>query len=678
MALLLGIDTGGTFTDAVLLDNTISASNEQVIAKAKSLTTRHDFAIGIAEAAGLAIKQAGCKPDRIGMVSLSTTLATNALVEGQGARSALVAIGFAQRDLANAGLEEALGDDPVLLLPGGHNTLGEEAKPLDMTELEERLDVLAKTVSGFAIAGYFAVRNPQHELAVRDLIMQRTGMAVTCSHELSAKLNGPKRALTTVLNARLVPVITRLIEATRRSLARQKIEAPLMIVRGDGALVGADFATRRPIETILSGPAASLVGAHYLTGCDTAFVNDIGGTTSDVAMLAQGRPKLDPLGARVGGHRTMVEAVAMHTFGLGGDSQVWLGGSSLNPRIELGPGRLVPISLLAHSWPDIVHVALDRQLKSALHNRHHGRFAFRSGMGRENGLSVVDAALYQRISSDPEPLEEILSSTRQITALNRLVGQGLVQVAGLTPSDATHALGQHRDWDSEAAGKALQLFARQKDGAGGTLFRDPLELARAIVSRVQRRSAEIVLESALNGDGKDGSELLEHSLVRDVLERREASGIGQQPAKETDAVGFSLKLNHPFIGLGASAHAYHPAAARLLDTSIVVPQHADVANAIGAVVGQVSMKAEILVTQPVEGRFHATGADHPFASEAEAVKWAGSVVQERARALALQAGTKEVEVQLRHHSNRATIESREMLIEARIIAVATGRPPIAG
>ena len=169
MALLLGIDTGGTFTDAAILELQDDGAAGKVIAKAKSLTTRHDFAQGIADAARKTIEKANCQPSEIGMVSLSTTLATNALVEGQGGRVALVAIGFDERDLNNAGLKEALGNDPVVLLQGGHTTHGSEAKPLDLGPLEQQLDELSASVTGFAVAGYFAVRNPSHELTVRDL-----------------------------------------------------------------------------------------------------------------------------------------------------------------------------------------------------------------------------------------------------------------------------------------------------------------------------------------------------------------------------------------------------------------------------------------------------------------------------------------------------------------------------
>ncbi|TIV76455.1 MAG: hydantoinase/oxoprolinase family protein, partial [Mesorhizobium sp.] len=340
--LFLGIDTGGTYTDAVLWAEE-GGPKGKVLAKAKALTTRHDLAVGISGAVDAVLEKAGTDPASIKLVSMSTTLATNALVEGQGGRVALIMIGFSEADLARDGLKTALGSDPVVFCPGGHDVHGNAAK-LDLSGLEAALPELGGSVSGFAVCAYFATRNPAHELAARDLIREKTGLPVTASHELSAKLGGPRRALTTLLNARLISMIDRLVAATEGFLEARGIAAPLMVVRGDGALVSAAFARQRPIETILSGPAASLVGARHMTGLDDAVVSDIGGTTTDVAVLDSGRPRLDPEGATVGGFRTMVEAVAMRTFGLGGDSEVALEDGALNPKILLGPRRLVPLA----------------------------------------------------------------------------------------------------------------------------------------------------------------------------------------------------------------------------------------------------------------------------------------------------------------------------------------------
>ena len=130
MALLLGIDTGGTYTDAVLIRN-----ESEVIASAKSLTTRHDLAIGVGGAVRAVLEQSGVTPDDISMAALSTTLATNALVEGQGGRVALMYIGFNAQDLERHELNDALKGDPVLILSGGHTHAGGEAARLDTESL---------------------------------------------------------------------------------------------------------------------------------------------------------------------------------------------------------------------------------------------------------------------------------------------------------------------------------------------------------------------------------------------------------------------------------------------------------------------------------------------------------------------------------------------------------------
>ncbi|HSF95291.1 MAG TPA: hydantoinase/oxoprolinase family protein, partial [Thermohalobaculum sp.] len=432
--ILLGVDTGGTYTDAALLDEArLGAGAAAFIAKAKRLTTRDDLARGIGGAIGAAMEAGAAAADEIAMVSLSTTLATNALVEGNGGRVGLVMIGFDPADALRAGLAEALGRDPQILIRGGHGPMGDEAAPLDLAALEAWLEMA--DAEGYAVCGYFAVRNPAHEIAVRDLIRERTGRPVTCSHELSAKVGGPKRALTALLNARLIGMIDRLITSAERILAERGIAAPLMVVRGDGALVSADFARLRPIETILSGPAASLVGASWLTGLPDAVVSDIGGTTTDIAILSGGKPRLDPQGAQVGGWRTMVEAVGMTTHGLGGDSEVHLSAIGLQTRILLGPRRVVPVSLLASEHGAMVHETLDRQLALERVSDLDGRFLVAPAIPRPAGLEPGDIQILDALAGGPRPADEVLRSRAMRTALKRLVGRGLVLVSALTPSD---------------------------------------------------------------------------------------------------------------------------------------------------------------------------------------------------------------------------------------------------
>jgi len=147
-------------------------------------------------------------------------------------------------------------------------------------------------------------------------------LPVVCGHELSVRLNYVERANSAVLNARLLPLIKELLQAAGESLRQRGIDATLMVVKGDGTLISEQVACQRPVETILSGPAASVNGAQVLTGQKQAVVVDIGGTTTDTAMLENGTIRISERGASVAGWRTAVDAAKLTTIGLGGDSHL--------------------------------------------------------------------------------------------------------------------------------------------------------------------------------------------------------------------------------------------------------------------------------------------------------------------------------------------------------------------
>ena len=668
MGYFLGVDTGGTYTDAVILDE----AADVVIGKAKSLTTRGDLALGIGRAVDAALAGAGIAAGQVSLVSLSTTLATNALVEGQGGRVALIFIGFDPGDLERGGLIEALKGDPVILADGGHSHAGTEAAQLDLGALEKAVAELGDQVMGFAVAARFGTRNPAHEIAARDLVRRVTGRPVTCSHELSAQLNGPKRALTAVLNARLIGMIDRLVAACERHLLAVGITAPLMVVRGDGALISAAMVRERPIETILSGPAASIVGARWLTGAADALVSDIGGTTTDVALLRGGLPEIDPQGARVGGFRTMVEAVAMRTTGLGGDSEVHLITAGLVGGLRLGPRRLIPVSLLAVDHPDMVHAALDRALSADAVGEFDGRFAVpmpHLSVAQTGGLSAREAAVLARIVK-PMPVAVALTSRLEVAAMERLVARGLVMIAGATPSDASHVLGRLEAWDGAAAEKAMRLLARRRCGSGDRFAPDAATLAQRIVDQVTEQTVECLLEAAFDEDRGiegDAAGLARHPLTRAGL------------ARHRGVVEVTLRLGVPVIGLGASAHAYYGAVGDRLGCEMILPQHAGVANAIGAVVGQVSQRAAGLVSSPGAGQFtaHLPEGLQNFTSRDAALAAMEAAMIAEATTRARAAGAADVTVVVSRDLREALVEGQPMFIEATVTAVASGRPRVA-
>jgi N-methylhydantoinase A/oxoprolinase/acetone carboxylase beta subunit len=605
----------------------------------------------------------------VALVSLSTTLATNALVEGQGGRVALIAVGFDDGDLARDGLTDALRGDPLIRIAGGHSHAGGEGAALDEAALRQALAALPPGLTGVAVAARFATRNPAHEIRVRDIVRDTTGLPVSCSHDLSAALGGPKRALTAVLNARLIGLIARLIDAVAAHMAQRGITARLMVVRGDGALISADLAREKPIETILSGPAASIAGAGWLTGERDALVSDIGGTTTDICLLRDGRPAIDPDGARVGPFRTMVEAVAMRTWGLGGDSEVHLL-EGLDGALRLGPRRLMPVSLLAVTHGAMVLRALDAQLSADAPPDGAGRFAVPLWSALPEGLDAREAAVAARLAAGPLPLAEAVRARTEGPALDRLVRRGLAMLCGVTPSDAAHCAGLVAAWDATAADKALTLFARRRNGRGERIAPDAAAMAGQIIAQLQAQTVDCLLEAALAEDDRDWADpaaLARHPLTRAGLDRHRG------------VVQVQLALGVPVVGLGASAPAYYGAVGDRLGTRMVLPAHAGVANAIGAVVGQVSMVAKGTVTSPGPGLYLAHLADGParFADRDAALDAQEAALRAEAGALARAAGVGAVRLTATRAVREVTVEGSPMFIEADIRVTAQGRPRIA-
>ncbi len=680
--MLVGIDTGGTYTDAVLFD----PETERITATAKA-RTRPNLATGIGEALEAVVDN----PQAVSLVALSTTLATNALVEGVGGRVATVLIGFDEGSEQRAGLATAVGSDPVIRIGGGHNSMGAEAQPLAVDELTRAVEQLGGQVDAFAVAAMFSVRNPAHENEARSIIADATGKPVACSHELSAKLNGPKRALTCLLNARLLGLIDELGQATTRTMAAMGIEAPLMLVRGDGSLVSSTFAMNRPIETILSGPAASLVGANHLiartaaaAGSATALergtgplvVSDIGGTTTDIGIVADGVPRIAADGAVVGGHKTMVEAVDMFTVGLGGDSELTLD-RGIPADLTLGPRRVTPLSLAATDSPQVIHRTLDAVGEPV----RESDLGFARATGRQGVASSREQKVLERLESHDgqwAPLADVIASSTDLVALKALVRRGLAQRAGFTPSDAAHVLGLHDSWDVEAATKAATLLATITDGRGEPVQPDGKAMAQWVFDRLIYQSANAITEATLAADGYPpgaaGHELVQRSLRARLAAERAATA----PAQSVSSVSVSsvsIGLTTPVVALGASAATYYPDIAAVLDTSGIVPEHAEVANAVGAVVGQVRLRAQCTISQPSKGQFrvHWPGMEDR-GDQQPAIDDALSALRRHLVQQADEAGAAETVFVDEVEITSATVEGREVFVEATVTVTATGRP----
>ncbi len=656
----LGIDTGGTFTDAAA----VNTATGEVIAAGKAPTTRHDLAEGIVNA----VRQ--IPPDvlsRVGLVSLSTTLATNSIVEGEGAPICLLLIGHDRELFRTFDLHRWLPTANLGFVGGGHNGVGAEREPLDEAEVRRIAREEGPRVSAFAVSGYFGVRNADHELRARQILVEETGLPVTCGHELATELDSVLRAATCALNASLVPLLRDLMESLRKALTELGVHAPAMVVRGDGSLMRMEMALERPVETILSGPAASVVGAQALAKLDDMLVVDIGGTTTDLATVRGGMPRLNRRGASVGRWRTLVQAVQTVSSGLGGDSQVTLDEGT---RLRVGPQRAVPVAYAAHVHPsvrDVLGEALSRVAR--LEPRDLVMYLMaRSPKGLQ--LTNVEERIVEALRDGPQPLWRL--ATRDpwvhfyLSNRNRLETTGILARSTFTPTDALHILGRFQDWDAEASGMAARLLAWY----------------------TQTSASEVAEQTML---------LVQHSLVRSMAAML-ADGSGE-PSASADGRLMELALNRngsdlevqlrshlPIVGLGAPADHFVAPSAEAMHSPAVLPKYHAVANAVGAICGSVVIR-ETLGVQPVyrSSGLEAYVVTGPFASvrhtdRESAVGEACRRARELALAGAVRAGAAEIEVKVEVVDDEATPGpgyGDRLYLGSSVTATAVGRPRFA-
>jgi N-methylhydantoinase A/oxoprolinase/acetone carboxylase beta subunit len=676
MTVALGIDTGGTYTDAVLVDH----ASDEVLAGAKALTTRHDLSVGIGQAVAAVFDRRAAfhsrpmSPTEVDLVALSTTLATNAIVEGQGSPVCLLLIGYDPALIQQYGFERDLVTRDVVYLRGGHDGMGNEVEPLDEAAAREAILARRDRVEAFAVSGYFGVRNPAHELRVRALVEELTALPVTCGHELTTRLNAVRRATTTALNARLIPLLRELIATVRHTLDEQGIVAPLMVVKGDGSLVRAEWAMQRPIETILSGPAASVVGAWHLAGRRDVWVVDVGGTTTDIAVLHDGRPRLNPEGAQVGQWRTMVEAVDVHTVGLGGDSQVYLNSKGSSPSslsssllFVIGPRRVVPLCLLASEHPGVVD-ELRRQVGTRWRESLAGLFVL-AQRRTTHALSDRDQDLMRHLAAGPQSLSSLIKKlhygmlvTWQIESLE---ARGLVLRAGFTPTDALHVLGRFERWDAEASRLGAELLAAHTDLS-------PEAFCERVVAEVSNRVTTELISKVLSDEATLPDWEREPSATALL-----ARALGSVPSSDLDC---QVRLRQPVVAVGAPVEAYLPRVASQLCTELVIPPHAEVANAAGAVAGGVVQKLRVMI-RPLNAdqsfRLHLPDGVRDFSTVQEAVAYAQKVIPVQLRALARQAGASQVEVQIIRVDRSAPVAAgwgEQVYLGTELTFMAVGRP----
>lgn len=581
----LGIDAGGTYTDAVVFD----FQTNRLKFKNKSLTTKWDFTRGIQSAlSGLdhnILKY-------VELVAVSTTLATNTMVEGEGRPVGLLLM--LPHDKFN--IDDI--DVPVKSVIDGRIRInGKVVQPVDENQVRQVVRQMRdkQGVEAYAVSGFAGAVNPSHELEVKKIIREETGCSVTCGHELSNLLNFKTRAKTAVINARIIPRLDKFIRELEVVLRRMRIQAPMMVVKGDGSLIAAEAAKERPVETILSGPAASVAGARFLTMSDNAIVVDMGGTTTDTALVKAGQVEVCESGTTVEGIKTHVRALNMRTSGLGGDSAIaWK-----NNRFTIGPRRVAPVAWLgSHSHKlDKALSYLQRNLHSFCQNTGPMQLLTTFEMTETDNLTTKELQLLSLLQERPYSLAELGKRSEAghwgLLNLDRLESRGLIQYCSLTPTDLLHIKGDVGLWDDNAARQYCTLI-------GELSGMKSEELTEYLLNKVVIKMAVELLKKQLDEEGS--ADELDNCRICQALINNLTSGGGKD-------YSVKITLHRSLIGIGAPAAFFIPSAGKLLGARTIIPENADVANAVGAITSKVVIRRQLKVKPTNEGFFSIEGVE---------------------------------------------------------------------
>ncbi len=649
----LGIDAGGTYTDAVIYD----MPAKTVVSKAKALSTKWDFTVGI----GKALSQLDSSLlKKIEMVALSTTLATNAIVENQGQKVGLLLMPPPGK------LNPAdISHEPKAVISGRLAITGKEIHAVDPKQIRRVAQsmVAESEVEVFAVSGYAGCVNPSHEITVKKVVEEETGLMAVCGHELSELLDFQTRARTAILNARLVPLLARLLTDLETVLRDRHIDAPVAVVKGDGTLMSSPMAKQRPVETILSGPAASVAGAQYLTDLKDAVILDMGGTTTDTATIKNNIPDICENGATVAGLKTHVKAMKIRTEGIAGDSLIeWR-----KDRFTIGPERVAPVAWLAsHSS------GIDEILKFFERNLHRYRTSSRGIQimtllqdDDDGSLTPTEKQIIELIAERPRSIDELIEQTGLLYAgalgLESLERRCIIQRCGFTPTDLLHINGWFIRWDREAAKKMGRLFA-------DICHSDLGEMAKQLLKQVGDRLTLELLKTQLDQEldiAELGQNTIRQSLIKNMLEGGNANFTVQ------------INLHYPVVGIGAPVHFFLPQAAARLSTRAIIPENADVANAVGAITSRVMIRRKIDITFPHPNSYQVVtqAGVKVFNNLEEASSFAEIQLVGQVRGLAAAAGTSASDVDIWHEDRSAKIaDGTHIFLGRTIFAQIIGQP----
>ncbi|MDY0132946.1 MAG: hydantoinase/oxoprolinase family protein [Desulforegulaceae bacterium] len=524
----IGIDTGGTFTDSILKN----LKSGEVESFAKVPTTHFDLGKGIEACLEVLLKDKNIQKEEIEVIGVSSTLATNAVVEKKGGDTALFIIGIEKHmELPVAGFK---------FIEGGHDVFGNEVKPLNMEALVDGILFFKGRVDSYAVVSAMSFANPSHELVAKKAIILVDDKPVYISSDVSTAPGLEERAATAVLNARLMPVMENFIKGLKKSVEKYADIKTLKIIDGEGGFLNFDEVVERSVKTFGSGPASTA----YFGGLnsDNAIVCDIGGTTTDILLVENKKPVIDDT-SKIGELDTHVRTIRMKTIGLGGDSRI---GLDFRKKLFIGPKRVEPLCFKDKILsPDKWMESFENDLLFYLNLKEEASLEIKKCFEKKEYLTIKD--FYLNMGKNEKTKEQIQD----------FVNRGVLGVCGFTPTDA------------------LCILKKIK-----APFEKNSLIAASILSKELGISVNEFCEKVLG--------IIEDKLVDSIVEFLTSHSSGKKIKevfpdwRQNKYLKIEFGSKFPIIGAGAASGHLLEGVAKKLNTKLILPNFHELGNALGA------------------------------------------------------------------------------------------------
>lgn len=557
MNYILGIDTGGTYTDAVL----ITKEGHKIVDKAKAFTTHEDLTKGIGKCIDM-LEHADCS--EITEVHISTTLALNSVLERKFDKIGLVQI------------DRAIEADP----PANYAAVmkdpfyGQRTHNCGET-LPAILDIqkkFANNVEYIIVTSPSKSRDNWREHIFAEQIAKTMELEVFCAYDYCDDDDYTYRTVAAMLTLYLMPIIDAWIKSVEDMMREKGIKAQLKIMNAMGKLISCDAARRDPLSTLFSGLAASVTGGLKMTDIEDFLLIDMGGTSSDITRIIGRQFREVKEYSKIDKFTVRRKTMDVQTFGIGGDSYIKL---SQSGRPVAGPRKAIPICVMSSSFP-----YLEEELKSYRRPENYEMLTAQdvdcfigAGHYRREDLTGLEERVVKYLTGNPHNvfvIAEHFNVDPDALHLDKLVRKGAVKLISVTPTDVLHAEGKYGAWNAAGAKAAISHMAEQM----GTTMDVCIAMIResiteTLVKACMQSIANFEKEQFDFDDSKGASFLLE-SFYR----------------SNGSMLEMKFEINKPIVALGAPAEAWLGPVAERLNTEVMIPEHCEVANAFGAAIAE--------------------------------------------------------------------------------------------